>query len=132
MPKTLIGLEKWLQELWQVKEERLEKFFESKLLSFSANQTRRPEKTFALQYVSLFAWFSFMYWSISTLTLAKIAWIVLVSSVMALVSKYTNGLQEMEAKLDNGTLTKSFMESISRIFRRNQDSSQNENHEKME
>ena len=107
VPKTLIGLEKWLHEIWQAKDERIARFFETETKSFFPSN-KRPPRPFALQYVSLFAWFSFMFWSLTSLSMAKLIWICLVTGVMFVISKYSNGLQEMEAKLDNGSFVSLF------------------------
>lgn len=109
IPNTFIGLEKWLQELWREKDQLLDNVY-NEGLRFPATSSRQilPQPALPLQYVAIFAWFSFLYFVFSSLfSLTWLAaymwlWIVAVSCVMAAVSEYTDGVQEIEILLEKG------------------------------
>lgn len=78
VPTTIVGLEKWLQELWREKEQMLEKFHcgtdcEPASKSFQAtmpgsNDSRcraRPQQVLPLQMLSLVAWTYFIYYVVA-------------------------------------------------------------------
>jgi hypothetical protein len=107
IPTTFIGLEKWLQELWREKDQLLENVY-NEGLRFPANSSRQilPQPILPLQYVTLFAWFAFIFFvfnnlfSLTCTSCYMWLWIILVSGTMAAISEYTDGLQEIEILLD--------------------------------
>ena len=103
VPTTLVGLEKWLQELWREKEAALANFYLEGQQPFLAAQAGQwlPRRALPLQYLSLAAWLFFLRWAMFDFLLSwsGLAWVALVSGSMFLVSKYTPGLQEAEVGL---------------------------------
>ena len=126
VPSTIVGLEKWLQELWRAKEQLLERLTGSggdggndQECNNSSSPFRqhlpaaKPVTILPLEYLSLCAWLYFIYWSLFhfLLTWSGLLWIAGVSGLMYLVSKHTQGLQEIELCLERmgiwGTLRNS-------------------------
>ena len=101
VPTTLIGLEKWLQEVWREKERRLKLFFEDDDPTAALGPSK-PSRVLPLQYVALAAWAAFIHLSLfyALFTSHGLLWVASVSIGMFAVSKFSNGLQEIEAKLD--------------------------------
>ena len=79
----------------------------------TSSRQNGPMKTLPMQYVSLVAWLTFTLKMLQTLLTTwspfHWLWIISVSAVMTSISKWTNGLQEIEVALDNGV-------SFSQIF----------------
>lgn len=101
-------MEKWLQELWRDKDQLLDKVYTERVrMPVTSSRQNGPQMTLPLQYLSLLAWLAFILKILQILFTTwspfHWLWIICSSTVMALVSNYTNGLQELEAKLD--TLT---------------------------
>ena len=110
LPTTYIGLEKWLQELWRDKDQLLETVYKDRQrMPVSSARQQGPRPVFALQYVSLAAWLTFILKILQTLLLSwspwHWTWILFTSVFMGLISQYTPGIQEIEVALDNGILT---------------------------
>ena len=107
IPTTFIGLEKWLQELWRDKDQLLDNVYKEGI-RFPASSSRQlqSQRILPLQYVTLFAWFFFITFILSrllSLTCTAFymwSWIVLVTGTMALISNYSEGLQDIEILLD--------------------------------
>jgi len=121
LPTTFIGLEKWLQELWREKDVFLQNFYKEGVRTSS-----RPQLVFPLQYLSLVAWLAFTLKMLQMLLTSWCPchwlWITSVSVFMALISKYTNGLQEIEADLENGLLgPRTILNVFVNLFKRNAD-----------
>ena len=107
LPTTYIGLEKWLQELWREKDQLLENVYKERIrMPVSSSRQNGPMRTVPMQYISLFAWLTFVFKILQTLLTTwspfHWIWIIFISAVMAFISKYTNGLQEIEVTLDQG------------------------------
>ena len=114
LPTTFIGLEKWLQECWREKDQMLEHVYKERVrMPVTSSRQNGPMKTLPMQYVSLVAWLTFTLKMLQTLLTTwspfHWLWIISVSAVMTSISKWTNGLQEIEVALDNGV-------SFSQIF----------------
>jgi hypothetical protein len=82
---------------------------------------KKPQVTLPVQYLSICAFCSFIYWSITSLfccpllspmTIFLWAWIVLATLAMVVVSKYTSGLQEIEILLEKGEMANTMWKSI--------------------
>ena len=121
LPTTFIGLEKWLQELWREKDVFLQNFYGEE-----RGNRGRPQPVFPLQYVSLAAWLALTLKILLMLLTSWCPfhwlWIFSVSVFMALISKYTNGLQEIEADLESGALGfKTIVNVFVNLFKRNAD-----------
>ena len=121
LPTTFIGLEKWLQELWREKDVFLQNFYGEE-----RGNRGRPQPVFPLQYVSLAAWLALTLKILQMLLTSWCPfhwlWIFSVSVFMALISKYTNGLQEIEADLESGALGfKTIVNVFVNLFKRNAD-----------
>ena len=85
-----------------------------------------PQKTIPLQYVSLAAWLCFtmkiLQILLTTWSPFHWLWVISISTFMALISHYTNGLQEIEAALDKELTASQFYNAfMNMIFRRKQD-----------
>jgi len=101
VPTTVVGLEKWLQEIWRDKEQALDALYKQGI----AQQAAR--KPIPLQYLSLASWTAFVYWSLSSLLLNLwgLLWLASVSALMCVVCNYTEGLPELEVLFDkHGTV----------------------------
>eukprot|EP00096_Caligus_rogercresseyi_P003892 TRINITY_DN1771_c1_g1_i1.p1 TRINITY_DN1771_c1_g1~~TRINITY_DN1771_c1_g1_i1.p1 ORF type:complete len:392 (+),score=100.38 TRINITY_DN1771_c1_g1_i1:76-1251(+) len=117
IPTTLIGLEKWLLELWREKEKYLEGFYSKK------DDDALPLNPFSLKInhlhvSSLFAWAFFFYlifsWMMSNPGSAFI-YLFLSTAFIVSISKYTPGIQELELKIhEDGILPslKSFIKDL--------------------
>ena len=74
----------------------------------------KPQLIFSLQYLSLVAFGSFIYWSLQTLFFASMSpmtiflwlWILVTTIFMVFISQYTPGLQEIEILLEKRQLLK--------------------------
>ena len=75
----------------------------------------RPQIILPLQYLSLMAFFAFIYFCtklvffsslFSSITMILWIWIVASSLAMVVISRYTNGVQEMEMLLEKGVFLK--------------------------
>ena len=116
VPTTWIGLEKWIQEVWREKDHMLSNVYnEGKKFPALNFRQHKPQLIIPLQYLSLFAFCSFIYWSMKSLFLSPFSspltfflwgWIVCVTLSMLMISKYTPGMQEIEILLEKGTLLK--------------------------
>ena len=115
LPKTLIGLEKWIQEVWTEKEKLLESFHHpEKAMSlaepYGVDVSTMSSKGFPemyygqsqsqlvlpASYLSLAAWSYFTWrglWAL--LSFGAFIWVFLVSALMYLISEKTNGLQSI-------------------------------------
>ncbi|CAB4056049.1 LCLAT1 [Lepeophtheirus salmonis] len=90
IPTTLIGLEKWLLELWREKENGINHLHLSSLMAW------------ALFFYITFSWiFSHPFYATIYLSLSTLA--------IVLLSKYTPGIQELELKLHNGGFFQSIL-----------------------
>ena len=82
----------------------------------------RPQIILPLQYLSLMAFFAFIYFgtkvvffsSFSTMTIILWIWIFVSSLAMAVISRYTNGVQEIEMLLEKGLFLKMMWKSLKR------------------
>ena len=63
VPTTFVGLEKWIQELWQQKEAQLQKFSETQEFMPLTLEQRLPRTSTTLQVVTMDIIF---YWSVSS------------------------------------------------------------------
>jgi len=101
VPTTFVGLEKWLQELWQQKEGLLTKFKETKEFPCVRPEQRLPRPSTTLQPMCVLAWLSYMYWSIWLLctSLTTILWFFSICALFVYADKYTRGVQRMELDL---------------------------------
>ena len=84
----------------------------------------RPQIVLPLQYVSLGAWLAFtlkiLQMLLTTWCPFQWLWIISVSIFMTLISKYTNGLQEIEADLDSGLFgPRTLVNTFVNLFKRN-------------
>ena len=112
-----MGLEKWLQELWKEKENLLSNFYDEGV-SFPANSSKQnlAQPLTHYHYISLFAWSAFLHYTITNYIFSPyfILYVIVVSTLMYGVSKYTDGLQEIEIKLNNKELWKVLVSGIKR------------------
>ena len=60
VPTTFVGLEKWIQELWQQKEAQLQKFSETQEFMPLTLEQRLPRTSTTLQVVTM----DIFYWSV--------------------------------------------------------------------
>ena len=116
LPSTVIGLEKWIQQIWSEKEEFLETFKKTSTFQNCCAQQHSifrgvssrliNENRFArilpFQYTCLAFWLWFIQWAIFNIlfTFYGLLWVVFVSLIMACVSRWTSGLQEFEIALE--------------------------------
>ena len=116
VPTTWIGLEKWIQEVWREKDHMLNNIYNEGLKFPALNfRQKKPQLIYPIQYLSVFAFCSFVYWSVkslffnhlfSSLTIILWTWIIFTTLAMGIVSKYTPGIQEIEILLEKGELLK--------------------------
>ncbi|TRY78941.1 hypothetical protein TCAL_05003 [Tigriopus californicus] len=103
LPTTLLGLDKWLQERWNEKEQLLEKLYEQRLSfpAYSSQQTM-PQPVLPFQYLTLIAWLVFLYQCVFHWipSFWGFTWIVLSSALMVVISRFTYGMQEIEIQLE--------------------------------
>jgi hypothetical protein len=91
VPTTILGIERWLQELWRDKDQLLERFHREGLPLSAATAINRP--VLPLQILSLISWSFFMYWGLSSLLLSigGFAWMAFVCASMVCLSKRSGG-----------------------------------------
>ena len=116
VPTTWIGLEKWIQEVWREKDHMLNNIYkEGKKFPALNFRQHRPQIILPLQYLSLMAFFAFIYFCtklvffsslFSSITMILWIWIIVSSLAMVVISRYTNGVQEMEMLLEKGVFLK--------------------------
>uniref|UniRef100_A0A0K2SVC8 Lysocardiolipin acyltransferase 1like [Bombus impatiens] n=1 Tax=Lepeophtheirus salmonis TaxID=72036 RepID=A0A0K2SVC8_LEPSM len=112
IPTTLIGLEKWLLELWREKEKYLEIFYTTSKTENMNKSSSFKSGINHLHLSSLMAWALFFYitfsWIFSHPFYATI-YLSLSTLAIVLLSKYTPGIQELELKLHNGGFFQSIL-----------------------
>lgn len=108
VPTTYVGLEKWVQELWREKEALLTRFQETKRFVPGSREQQLPRKPTTLQPLCLLAWFTFMYWSLTTIltSLSSLLWCAIVISLFVYSENYTPGIQKLEMDLHFARLKK--------------------------
>jgi len=101
VPTTFVGLEKWIQELWQQKEAQLQKFSETQEFMPLTLEQRLPRTSTTLQPLCVMAWLTFMYWSLTTLftSLYAALWFITISAIFYYTENYTPGFQTLELDL---------------------------------
>ena len=76
---------------------------------------KKPQLIFPIQYLSVFAFCSFIYCCVkalffsnlfSSFTIILWVWVIFTTLTMLIVSKYTPGIQEIEILLEKGELLK--------------------------
>ena len=82
---------------------------------------QKPQMIFPLQYLSIFAFCSFIYWSVKSLffghlfSLCKImlwSWIIFTTLGMVILSRYTKGIQDIEMLMEKRILWKTIWNSF--------------------
>ena len=115
VPTTWIGLEKWIQEVWREKDYMLNNVYnDGKKFPALNFRQHKPQLIFSLQYLSLVAFGSFIYWSLQNLFFTSLSpttiflwlWILVSTIFMVFISQYTPGLQEIEILLEKRQLLK--------------------------
>jgi len=100
LPQDEAGLKTWCEKRWEEKESLLEKFYAS-----PENERRFPrsvqEQPWNAQYFVLWAW---SIWTFFTIYLTftnwiAFSWVVLCTVSFILVSRYTDGIQQLEISL---------------------------------
>jgi len=114
VPTTFVGLEKWIQELWQQKETQLQKFRETQEFMPLTLEQRLPRTSTTLQPLCVMAWLTFMYWSLTTLLTSLYAalWFIIISAIFYYSENYTPGIQKLELDLHFKRLKKKFKGSV--------------------
>ena len=122
VPTTWIGLEKWLQEVWREKDHMLNNIYkEGKKFPALNFRQHRPQIILPLQYLSLLAFFAFIYFStkviffsplFSSMTIILWVWIAVSSLAMVVISRYTNGVQEIEILLEKREFLRTMWKSM--------------------
>lgn len=105
-----------MQELWRDKEQMLENFYAQGIpFPASSRATRQPKTPIPIQYLTLASWLALVYYALSALlfSLWGVLWIAVTSSAMLAVSRYTDGLQELEIIVETKGLLKA---SASKAF----------------
>ena len=118
----MIGLEKWIQEVWREKDHMLNNIYkEGKKFPALNFRQHRPQIILPLQYLSVLAFFAFIYFSTkvlffsslsSLMTIVLWGWILVSSLALVIISRYTNGVQEIEMLLEKGLFLKTMWKSL--------------------
>ena len=108
--------------MWREKDHMLNNIYkEGKKFPALNFRQHRHQIILPLQYLSVLAFFAFIYFSTKTLffssfyfpiTIILWVWIVVSSLALVMISRYTNGVQEIELLLEKGLFLKTMWKSL--------------------